>query len=281
MAGVTEVVRFSDSVTGAVSDETRASLAAFAEGIPRLEGMLRRYNDSPGAPVTMQHVDVVEGIAENARIVLTMTLTKAILFSRSIIENVNGRNLLVAFHSLRGYLELVAVTRFTVKRMQPLVIKAAQVGYVAVEDARTIANHFEILLHGGRFNWRAYFDEGPRGVLTRKQANRTKEERKKFEANSLRINKCIEDWSTEHEAVEFVYDYLCDLVHPNKGSNIILLVEHNGQTIFNADGSSAMGMWVFERIFPYAVSLCMNGMGEVIAFASILGTKASPAACEP
>ena len=192
---------FSDAVMGVTSVETRTSLVAFAEGLSRAEGMLRSYHDSVGAPVTVQCSDVVDSIATNARIVLTMTPTKAILFSRSVIESINGGNLLVALHSLRGYLELVAVTRFTVERMRPLIVKAATTRQLSAEDATTLASHFKILLHGGRFNWTAYFEEGPRGTLERKRLKGARQGRQKFEANSLRIDCCIDDWAKKHEAV--------------------------------------------------------------------------------
>ncbi len=52
----------------------------------------------------------------------------------------------------------------------------------------------QILLHGGRFNWNAYFTEGAAAIVDRKRMKRTREEKVKFEMNSLRIGKCIEDW---------------------------------------------------------------------------------------
>ena len=107
----------------------------------------------------------------------------------------------MAFHSLRGYLELVAVTRLTVERMRPLIVKAATTRQFSAEDATTLASHFKILLHSGRFNWIAYFEEGPRGMLERKRSKRARQGRQKFEANSLTINCCIDDWAKKHEAV--------------------------------------------------------------------------------
>jgi hypothetical protein len=68
-------------------------------------------------------------------------------------------------------------------------------------------------------------------------------------------------------AAEFIYDYLSDLVHPNKGSNLVLLVERDGGPVFAADGESRMGMIIFERIFPYAASMCIRTMGAAAAVA--------------
>jgi hypothetical protein len=75
----------------------------------------------------------------------------------------------------------------------------------------------------------------------------------------------------ESPAAEFIYDYLSDLVHPNKGSNLVLLVERNGGAVFDGETESRMGMLIFERIFPYAASMCMGAMTDFQPFFAMLG----------
>lgn len=270
----TRAVRnFSDEVMSAVSSQTRKALGAFAESITRAEGFLREYHAAVPSAFTGDLEHPMAVIRENARLVHTMTWTKAVLFSRAIVDSVNDGNLLVAFQALRAYVELVAAVRFTVKQMQPLIQDAVVRGQVSTDAARSVAYHMEILLHGGRFNWAAYFEEGAAGIIDRKLVKRTREEKAKFELSSLRIGKCIEHWGKESPAVDFIYDYLCDLVHPNKGSNLILLVERNDGPVFDVGGTSRTGMLIFERIFPYAASLCMEAMVESQPFFMLLGAE--------
>ena len=108
-------------------------------------------------------------------------------------------------------------------------------------------------------------------VVDRKRMKRTKQEKANFEMNSLRVGPCIDEWGKEVPAAEFIYDYLSDLVHPNKGSNLVLLVERDGGPVFAADGQSKMGILIFERIFPYAASMCMGAMIELQPFFALLG----------
>lgn len=154
----------------------------------------------------------------------------------------------MAFQSLRSYVELVAAVQFTVKRMEPLVRDAVARRQVSHETAQSLANHVQLLLHGGRFNWTAYFEEGAAAVVDRKRIKRTREEKAKFEMNSLRIGKCIEDWGRESPAAEFIYDYLSDLIHPNKCSNLVLLVQRDGGPVFDVGTESRIGIAIFERI---------------------------------
>ena len=262
--------KFSDEVMNAVSPETRKSLIAFGESIARAVGVLREYHAAVPSAFTGQAAASRATIRENARLVFTMTWTKAVLFSRAVVDSVNDGNLLVAFQALRSYVELVAAIRFTVKRMEPLVKEAVARGQVSHEMARSIANHMQVLLHGGRFNWATYFEEGAAAVVDRKRMKRTRQDKQRFETNSLRIGKRIDDWGKESPAAEFIYDYLTDLVHPNKGSNLVILAEREGGPVFDLAGSR-MGMVIFERIFPYAASMCIRGMKDFQPFFAMLG----------
>jgi hypothetical protein len=164
---------FSEAVLNAVSAETGKTLYVFAESIDRAEGVLREYHAAVPSAFTGQVTDPMVAIRENARLVFTMTWAKAILFSRAVVDSVNDGNLLVAFQSLRSYVELVAAVRYTVKRMEPLVKEAVARGQVSRDAASQLANHMQILLHGGRFNWATYFEEGAAVLVDRKRMRRT------------------------------------------------------------------------------------------------------------
>jgi hypothetical protein len=248
-------------------------MEAFAQALIHAEGILREYHAVTSAHFTGSYPDQMVAIRKNARLVFTLTWTKAVLFSRAIIDQVNDGNLLAAFQSLRAYIELVATVRYTVKEMEPFIRAAVESGSVSVDSANTILRKMETLLHGGRFNWPLYFEQGASAILDRKRAKKTKDEKQHYETKSLRVGDCLKAWAKEEPASEFIYDYLCDLVHPNKGSNLILLVERDGQMVFDTNGRSQMGWVIFERIFPFAASLCLGTMGEIHPVFALMGAE--------
>lgn len=273
MARTEEPRRFTDTALNAVSPQTRRNMEAFAQALIHAEGILREYHAETPAHFTGSYPDQMVAIRENARLIFTLTWTKAVLFSRAIIDQVNDGNLLAAFQSLRAYVELVATVRYTVKEMEPLIQEAVESGSVSVDKANTILGKMETLLHGGRFNWPLYFQQGASAILDRKRAKRTKEEKQQYETKSLRIGDCLKAWAKEEPASEFIYDYLCDLVHPNKGSNLILLVERDGHVVFDTSSRSQMGWVIFERIFPFAASMCLGAMAEIHPFFALMGAE--------
>lgn len=263
-------MQFSSEILGAISENERRHFAGFAESIGYAERLLHQYNMQKKPRFTGATTDPLGEIQENSRLAFVLTWTKAILFSRAIVNEINAGNLLVAFQALRGYVELVAAARYTINRMKPLVIDASASGQVSSIVGKKLTEHLQILLRGGRFDWATYFEEGPAAILDKKRMKRTQQQKSQFENSSLRIGNCITDWAKDNPSVEFIYDYLCDLVHPNKGSNLILLVDSEEGVIFDADRRSRIGMLILERIFPYVASMCLGAMSEIHPFFAIL-----------
>jgi hypothetical protein len=66
------------------------------------------------------------------------------------------------------------------------------------------------------------------------------------------------------------------LVHPNKGSNLVLLVERGGGPVFDVGTENRFGTIIFERIFPYAASMCMKAMIDLQLVFAMLGADDTP-----
>lgn len=264
--------QFNEAAIRRFKPEVQEHMRAFAKGLAHAEGVLRGYHEHAKPAFTGEQRDFEAAIRENARLVFVLSWSKAVLFSRSIIQSVSCGNLLAASQGLRAYAEMVAALRFTMKQIKPIIQRSVATGSVVGEDSRAILMLLDTVLHGARFNWKLYFEQGVPAVIDRKKVKRTKEERRKFETGSLRIGDCFNDWGKDEPAAEFIYDYLCDLVHPNKGSNLLLLVTtSDGRTAFDTDGDHQSGREIFQRIFPYAISLCMGVMIETQPVFGLLG----------
>lgn len=255
------------------SDATVKTLKVFPKMLADLEGLLLNYHrDNPAGLVERSPLPL-ENLNASGRQIATMFLTKTIYCSRAIIDNVNSRNLLVAFQSMRALVEVVAAVRHTLEKLAPLIHESSNSGIITAEETRQLNYHCDLLLHGGRFDWQHYFENDAWAVLERKGKQRSKEERQKFEerARYLKIEKCIESWSKKQPLARFAYDYLSDLVHPNKGSNLVLLVKRGQSVLFDVDGSIELGYLIFERIFPLVIRLCMDETGHLFLAFAFLG----------
>jgi hypothetical protein len=255
------------------TEATVKTLRVFPQMLGNLEALLLNYHKDNSAGLEARSPLPLENLNASGRQIATMFLTKTVYYSRAIIDNVNSRNLLVAFQSMRALIEVVATVRHTLEKLEPLIRECSNRGIVTAEEVHQLNYHCDLLLHGGRFDWQHYFENDAWAVLERKSKQRPKEERKQFEerARYLKIEKCIDSWSKKQPLVRFAYDYLCDLVHPNKGSNLVLLVKRGQNVLFDVDGSIELGYLIFEKIFPLAVKLCMDETGQLFLAFAILG----------
>jgi hypothetical protein len=269
-AFMTRDFKFDERVQSTFSEATVKTLKVFPEMLGNLERLLRNYHKDNATGLVERSPHPLENLNASGRQIATMFLTKTIYYSRAIIDNVNSGNLLVAFQSMRALVEAVAAVRHTLEKLEPLIHECSTRGIVTGEQAQQLNYYCDLLLHGGRFDWEHYFQNGAWAVLERKGKQRSKEERQRFEerARYLKIEKCIESWSRKRPLARFAYDYLCDLVHPNKGSNLVLLVNREQNVLFDVDGSIEIGNLIFDRIFPLIIKLCMDETGHLfIAFA--------------
>jgi hypothetical protein len=270
---MTAEFEFDDAARDSLSPATQKVLIVFPQMLANQENMLREYHKDTSAVLFERSSMPLDNLKASTRLIATMYLVKIIYYSRAIIENVNSRNFLVAFQSMRAMLEVVAAVRYTLENMQPIIHECAVRGTVSGEDARQLNYHCDLLLHGGRFDWASFFQEGPLGVLERKNKTRSKEERREFgeRANYLKVDTCMKSWSKDQPLAGFAYDYLCDLVHPNKGSNLIIIVEREQGPTFDVEGQKPLGILIFDKIFALFARLCADEFGELFILFATLG----------
>jgi hypothetical protein len=260
-------------VRDALSEATKKVLILFPQMLEKQENMLREYHKDTSAVLFERKPLPLDNLKASTRLILTMYLAKTVYYSRAIIESVNSGNLLVAFQSMRALLEVVAAVRYTLEQMKPIIHECSTRGTVTAKETHELNYHCDMLLHGGRFDWPAFFEEGAWAVLEKKNKSRTKKERKQFEerARYLRVDPCMKGWSKEQPWAGFAYDYLCDLVHPNKGSNLAVIVESEQGPRFDVDGPAKLGMLIFDKIFALVVRLCADEFANLTMAFAMLG----------
>src|SRR6202521_3821941 len=157
--------KFDEAVRDSLSEATKKVLILFPQMLEKQENMLREYHKDTSA-VLFERTDLpLDNLKASTRLILTLYLTKTTYYSRSIIDSVNFNNLLVAFQCMRALLEVVAAVRYTLEKMKPIVHECAARGTVTAEEARQLNYHCDMLLHGGRFDWQVFFEEGAWAVV--------------------------------------------------------------------------------------------------------------------
>jgi hypothetical protein len=253
------------------NDVTQKSLVGLDGSIKRAEGIVEGYHKFLDASHVEKPDNNLEDLQSSARQLFSLSWTKYVFLGRGVLEGINLGNLLVTCNTLRAIFELAATLNYTIEKINPYVVKSADRGEINNEDLKVMLNLIKVLIHGGGFNWKVYFEEGIPGYLERKQLVRTKEEKQRFSSNSLRIGTCVKHWSRKEPLAEFVYDYLCDLVHPNKGSNLLVMLARDHGLIFHHDEVSPTGVEILDKILHPTIKMSMGVMAHTQPVLAHLG----------
>ncbi len=104
--------------------------------------LLHSYHKDNPAEVVERSALPLENFNASGRQIATMFLTKAIYFSRAIIDSVTSRNLLIAFQSMRALVEAVTAVRYTLEKLELLVREGLSRGIVTGDQAHQLNYEF-------------------------------------------------------------------------------------------------------------------------------------------
>jgi hypothetical protein len=142
----------------------------------------------------------------------------------AVITSTVEQNYLVFAYCGRGLIETTATLRFYNRKAIKLAQSAKNLDAFSEAELRDIAILLDKHARGGRFDWARYFEGGRKAMVEHLVAIQKKHEVPNL-ANPLQVNvkTTIDAWSSTEPAITLLYDYFCELVHPNIGSNFLVV----------------------------------------------------------
>jgi hypothetical protein len=140
----------------------------------------------------------------------------------------------------RAIIEHTAIIRFyDITIITPQIRKYHEQGTVKTSEIGDLINIFDRQLRGGRFEWNHFFSGNFEKLI----------EDERWPIKQERIGKCIEHWAKEKPDVKIYYDLFCDLVHPNLGSNLLIIKIYPDGGGFGGNGGLSNGLDIFIKTF--------------------------------
>ena len=105
-------------------------------------------------------------------------------------------------------------------------------------DKKTIMHAIETLdrfVRGNRFSWEAFI-EGRFDELSK-----TPHQENLAQVN---IRTCLDHWFKDSPTIENLYDLLCDLVHPNFGSNMLVMRSLRGELVAGGTDGKTVSLFI-------------------------------------
>jgi hypothetical protein len=182
---------------------------------------LRRFNANPAPfPTTQEPVEFFNAYIDFG---ISTYAAKLLQLFESVELSIETKKNLIYAQSGRAIIENVATLRYY--SMHTEIVKASDAWKKrALTDPvlRKATETLDRFLRGSRFSWDA-FTEGKFDELTK-----TPDQPHLAQVNSIT---CLQKWFKESPKLESLYDLFCDLVHPNIGSNLLVLGVREGKLV--------------------------------------------------
>lgn len=198
-------------------------------------------------------------------------LHKFAAFAESLIESVNRGDYLNYALIGRAMIEHAATLRYYwEKRLVPVIHSASKRGGLTTAEERTVIDSLDQHLRGSRFDWLSFALKDYQR-LKESQAARRKEKRgrepKPADLNrpdQVNVATALEHWAKEEEGVHIAYDLFCDLVHPNVGSNMLVIAHADGRLTVAPRSETAIGVDIFRQSLPLLVASAIREASRLI-----------------
>ena len=156
----------------------------------------------------------------------------------ALIESVNKKEYLLFGLCGRSLLELTAILRYYTVKLQPIIDEAAKTGVFTQEQQQAMADILDNHARGGRFNWhefhfgdRSQFAQHLVKVRKKKKNPQSDNILEKINPEQVNVLTAIEKWAKDDPGVLLAYEFFCELVHPNLGSNFMVMGSKGGRLV--------------------------------------------------
>jgi hypothetical protein len=174
-----------------------------------------------------------------------------------LIESANNKNYLVFALCGRSLLEITAVLRYYNNKLLAVLGETTADGELDHEQTKRLFHILDSHARGGKFNWHEFhFGERSRFAnhLVEERKKRSKSHSKSESASILdktnpsqvNVLTAVDSWAKENAAAQLSYDFFCELVHPNLGSNFLVMGSRRDELVIGKSSSKniARGLYL-------------------------------------
>lgn len=180
----------------------------------------------------------------------------------------------------RAIIETTATLRYYNKKIQTVISNAQNLDAFSQNELSQIIVLLDKHAKGGRFDWNdfwklSYQDMAEKLVAARKNKN-GKENQKMNNPQQVNILTTIDSWATDEQLVALAYEFFCELVHPNIGSNFVVMGVKNDSLQVGGETIKSVGRGLaiegIQFLAPIIREASLN-MGQLLGWAATTKPK--------
>lgn len=202
------------------------------------------------------------------------------------ISSINSKHYLTAALCGRSLIESTATLRYynnaVMKKVR--ISSKKEIEGIDIEFLHDVLSLASKHMHGSNMNWADFFTTDKKTFireLVDKEKRRLKKEPPKKEdfIKSYPIGKFLDSWfDDDPELVALAYNFYSEIVHPNLGSNLLLIGILNGKVQVGRDSNRAAGKSICKEAVTF-LAPCLKEAANQLAQSTLissLGNQVDP-----
>jgi hypothetical protein len=174
-----------------------------------------------------------------------------------LIEAANSHQFIVFGLCGRTLIEVTATLRYYHKKIVPVIQEAVASGVTTDKQWQEILSSLDKHARGGRFNWQEFWFgdrkkfafhlvESAKNSGKKKNSHVEGEIQKQPNPEQVNALTAINQWAEEAPSIQLSYSFFCELVHPNLGSNFLVMGSKDGNLVLGGGVKKSIAMGLCE-----------------------------------
>lgn len=184
-------------------------------------------------PIALGKAPPQEFIGKALELLLSIYATKYRELVGAAIEATCRSEFLVFAYCGRGLIETTATLNYYNTKIIAVITAAKDPDSFHPDELKAIVELLDAHSRGGRFDWASFWTDSRKDMASRLvEARRSKKQSSaggESYVQQVNIQTAIDHWIKDEPGIALFYDFYCELVHPNLGSNFLVMGASDGQ----------------------------------------------------
>ncbi|MEI7516199.1 MAG: hypothetical protein WCK81_12500 [Betaproteobacteria bacterium] len=234
---------FNSKIKSNATEEIKNILDVIEKSIAELKQAKsrRKFEINLAELQTLQQADFIKKILG---FLYGMYVEKYFELLSEVVISINNERFLTFGLAARTLLETSATLRHYNKKLQDIADSAKDKDNFSVAELNELALILDKHSRGGRFDWFRFWTSNRKDMaenLVNEIKNKSKKNdkvdssRTQTNPDSINVQTAINKWGEDSHGVQLAYAFFCELVHPNLGSNFLVMGVGNGNLHVGGD----------------------------------------------
>ncbi len=215
---------------------------------------------------SLPQVSQSEYIKNVLRLLYATYLAKFRELLSEVITGANDERFLVFALAGRAFIETTAMLRYHNRKIIGVVEAAQSRDAFSPDELKQIVDVLDQHSRGGRFDWFEFWFSNRKNMATQLVARRKsklKEEPPLPNPSQVNVMTALDRWATDEPGIALAYEFFCELVHPNLGSNFLVMGAKDGHLRVGSTTPRSVGRSLCAEGIPFLAAAGRETAGQL------------------